>query len=628
MNAARYRDMTEQTQSGGEQRLLGLAFHPGFANPSSPGFSKLYTYATQPPNSTPDFSVAMSGSPANHCVLTEWLVSTPDAETVDPATRREVVRIAHPQANHDGGKIAFRPSDGYLYITIGDGGASNDVGDGHTPNLGNAQDVSNLLGKILRIDPLSPSLTAGSPDPISTNSKYRNARTNPFVGAPGREEIFAFGFRNPYRFSFDPPTDRLIVGDVGQGAIEEVDVVELGRNYGWNRKEGSFLFNPANGSVSPDPNPNPAFVNPVLEYDHGDGISVIGGFVYRGTALPALAGRYVFGDFLSPGRGTGRLFYGNLAAGSMQELLIGVNPRPLGLRVKGIGSDAAGELYVLADNANSTAGQVLKIVPIPATPGLVNLSGRARVEPNENDVTIGGLVITGSAPKTVVLRALGPSLTVGGQPVAGRLTNPRLALHNADGTLRESNDDWMTHPRSGELAGFNLQPGDPRDAAIVVTLEPGGYTAIMRGSGGESGVGLVELYDVSQDAPGNAINLSTRARVRTGDNVLIAGLVVSGSSNQRVIVRGIGPTLSRGGVADPLQNPTLELVNSAGAVIASNDNWRSDQQTEISNTGLAPESDAEAAIVRSLAPGAYTAIVRGAGGTSGVGMVEVYRLNP
>ncbi|HEX8678817.1 MAG TPA: PQQ-dependent sugar dehydrogenase [Chthoniobacterales bacterium] len=627
VNATPFLDVTGRTLSGGEQGLLGLAFSPGFNNPASPGFRKLYTYSTEPPTGTPDFSVAMSGSPANHCVLAEWQVSGANPDVVDPSTRREVLRIAHPQANHNGGEIGFRASDGFLYIAIGDGGASNDVGDGHTQNIGNAQDVQNLLGKILRIDPLDPALNAGSPHPLSANRKYRNANTNPFVGAPGREEIFAYGFRNPYRFSFDVPSDSLFVGDVGQGAIEEVDIVELGRNYGWNRKEGSFLFNPANGGVSPDPNPSPAFTNPIFEYDHGDGISVIGGFVYRGSAVPALAGKYVFADFLQRSTGTGRLFYGDVATRSIQEIRIGTNGRALGLTVKGFGSDTAGELYLAADNSSGTAGQILKIVPVPATPALVNLSGRARVEVDDN-VAIAGLIITGSGPKTVVLRAIGPSLSAGNQPVPGRLTNPTLALHNRDGTLRETNNDWGTHPRRQELPRFNLEPGDPRDAAMVVTLEPGDYTAIMRGVNGETGVGLVEVFDVSQNAGGNAVNLSTRASVQTSDNVLIAGLVIGGSLNQRVLVRAIGPSLAREGVSGALQNPTLQLVNSSGATVATNDNWRSDQQAEITTTGLAPREDAESAIVRTLPPGAYTAIVRGAGNTTGVGLVEVYRLGP
>ena len=618
VNPQVFLDMTGQTLSGGEQGLLGLAFHPGFADPASPGYQTLYTYATQPPNTQPDFAVPMSGTPANHCVVTEWKTSGTNGGVVNPATRREVLRIAHPQSNHNGGEISFRPSDGYLYIAIGDGGGGGDAGDGHTPNLGNAQDTSNLLGKILRIDPLAPELTPASGDPVSGNGKYRNPATNPFVGAPGREEIYAFGFRNPYRFSFDPVADQLIVGDVGQGAIEEVDIVERGGNYGWNRKEGSFLFN-SNGSVSPDPNPNPAFINPVFEYDHDDGISVIGGFTYRGAAVPALAGKYVFGEF------RGRLFYGDVNTRAIQELRLGVNPRGFGMQIKGFGTDDAGEIYVLGDG--SSGGQVLKIVAIPAAPALVNLSTRLRVETGEN-VGIAGFIMAGSAPKSIAVRAIGPSLSVNGQPVAGRMSNPTFTLFDAGGAPIGGNDDWATAARRQELVDRGLAPPDGRESAEIFTLQPGAYTAVVQGVNGDAGIGLIELYDTEQSAPANAVNISTRGRVQTGDNVMIGGFIVGGTEAQRVIVRALGPSLSARGVTSVLQNPTLELVNASGAAVASNDNWRSDQATEISASGLAPSDDAESAIIRSLPPGNYTGVVRGAGGSTGVALVEVYRLNP
>ena len=150
----------------------------------------------------------------------------------------------------------------------------------------------------------------------------------------------------------------------------------------------------------------------------------------------------------------------------------------------------------------------------------------------------------------------------------------------------------------------------------------------MRGAGATTGVGLVELYDVEQGAPANAVNLSTRGRVQTGDDVMIGGLIIGGASTQRVILRAIGPALTGRGVAGVLQDPTLELVNASGTRIRFNDNWRSAQQTEIIASGLAPTNDAESAIVETLSPGAYTAIVRGAGDTTGVALVEAYRLSP
>jgi hypothetical protein len=268
------------------------------------------------------------------------------------------------------------------------------------------------------------------------------------------------------------------------------------------------------------------------------------------------------------------------------------------------------------------------MVPIPAAPALLNISSRARVEADDLGYAIGGFILTGSAPKPVVLRAIGPSLQKSGLPLAGLLADPTLTLQDSDGVPIASNDDWMTNPQQQEIFDLGLAPGDPEEAAIIVTLPPGTYTATMRGAGGGTGIGVVELYDVDQSAPANAANLSTRARVQTGDNVLIGGLIIGGTINQRVIARGIGPSLAAAGVATPLQNPTIELVNGFGMQIAFNDDWRTDQAAAISASGLAPTDAAEAAIIATLAPGSYTAILRGANETSGVGLVEFYRLNP
>ncbi|MEO6969341.1 MAG: PQQ-dependent sugar dehydrogenase, partial [Chthoniobacterales bacterium] len=282
----------------GERGLLGFAFHPGYNDPASPGYRKFYTYTSEPVTGAADFTVPKTTAFDHQSVVAEWQVSASNPDLADPATRREVVRIDEPQSNHNGGKLAFRPGEPYLYISLGDGGAGNDVGDGHNPAIGNGQDLTAVLGKILRIDPLDPALTSGGPDPVSANGKYRVPATNPFIGSgTAVQEIYAYGVHNPFRFSFDATTNRLIAGDVGQANIEEVDFIEAGKNYGWNRKEGSFLFDPSNGSISPDLSPDPALTDPVLEYTHADGSAIIGGFVYRGSSVPALNGMYVFGDF-------------------------------------------------------------------------------------------------------------------------------------------------------------------------------------------------------------------------------------------------------------------------------------------------------------------------------------------
>ena len=618
--ATPFLDVSGRIIASGERGLLSMAFHPGFNDSASPGFRKLYTYTSEPVSGSADFTVPKSSAFDNQGVLAEWRVFSANADVVDPVTRREVMRIDHPQSNHNGAKLAFRGSDHYLYLSIGDGGSGNDVGDGHASNGGNGQSTSTVLGKILRIDPLAPASTPSSADAASANGKYRVPRTNPFVGRAGLDEIFAYGFRNPFRYSFDPTTDQLIVADVGQNSVEEVDIVQLGKNYGWNRKEGSFLFNPANGSISTDTNPNPALIDPVAEYGHADGVAVIGGFIYRGTQIPALIGKYVFGDLQDP-NGTARLFYSDLSTHVIQELRIGTTARELGTSLFSIGEDDANELYALV-----ASGQLLKIIPIPVSPALLNLSTRARIDTGEN-VLIGGFILTGSAPKNIVLRALGPSLNVNGQPLAGRLTNPTLELRSSAGNLIAANDNWMTSAQRQQIMSLGLAPPNAQESALLASLQPGSYTAIVRGVGGV-GIGLVELYDVDQTKPANAVNISSRGRVQTGDNVMIAGFIIGGNQSRRIILRALGPSLTARGIAGALGNPTLELHNSSGALIAANDNWRSNQEAEINATGIPPSNNNESAIVGTLAPGSYTAIVRGVNNSTGVALVEVYQLPP
>ena len=348
-----------------ERGLLGFAFHPDFNNASAPGFHKVYTYTSEPVSGPADFTVP-DPSPFDHqSVVAEWQVSASNPNRIDPATRREVVRIDEPQFNHNGGQLAFRATDHYLYISLGDGGNANDVGDGHNPNKGNGQDKTTVLGKLLRIDPLDPALTGGSPDPISQNGKYRIPISNPFLNQGNSvAEIFVYGLRNPFRFGFDPALDQLIIGDVGQNNVEEIDIGLSGNNYGWNKKEGTFLFNPDDGTIMIDGNPDPRLTEPKAEYSHFDGIAVIGGYVYRGALAQALTGKYVFGDLFGS-TGSGRLFYTDLTGdGTIFEFLL-KEPNPLdGAFLKGYGRDDANELYILVDTnigPSGTGGTVLKV---------------------------------------------------------------------------------------------------------------------------------------------------------------------------------------------------------------------------------------------------------------------------
>ncbi|MCH7558327.1 MAG: PQQ-dependent sugar dehydrogenase [Planctomycetes bacterium] len=363
-----------------ERGLLGLAFHPGFADPQSPGYQRIYTYTSEQNDFPADFTTEPLpvGAVFDHqSVITEWAVDTVNSNIIDKSTRREIMRIDQPQFNHDGGMVDFG-RDGYLYISLGDGGAGDDVADGHGAT-GNGQNKNTVLGSILRIDPLDPMTAASSLDAVSANGRYRIPVDNPFVGIDGVDEIYAYGFRNPWRFSFHPDTGDLIVGDVGQNDIEEIDIVHAGGNYGWNLKEGTFRFDPATGTVNDDLSGLPGgLIDPVAQYDHDEGITVIGGFIYRGSAIPELWGKYVFGDFSSGFfLADGRLLYADLSTGLIQEFTIGVDDRNLGLYVKAFGQDAEGELYLLAGTnlgPFGTGGMVLKIVDLCTAriPGDIN----------------------------------------------------------------------------------------------------------------------------------------------------------------------------------------------------------------------------------------------------------------
>jgi len=250
---------------------------------------------------------------------------------------------------------------------------------------------------------------------------------------------------------------------------------------------------------------------------------------------------------------------------------------------------------------------------------LLNISTRADVLADDK-VLIGGTINTGTVSKKVVFRALGPSLS--SQNVSGALQDPILELHKPDGSV-VTNDGWKDSQQS-EIEAFGLGPTDDREAAIVATLDPGAYTAIVRGANNTTGVGLVEAYDVSGSAASTLANISTRGFVDQGDQVLIGGIIL-GSADSDVLVRAIGPSLP---VDGPLLDPTLELHDSNGALISDNDNWKDTQQAEIEGTGIPPTQEAESAIVKTLASGAYTAIVRGKDGLTGVALVEAYQLNP
>jgi glucose/arabinose dehydrogenase len=360
--------------NGDERGLLGLAFHPDYKQNG-----RFFIYYQLPPRAGgPPPQPGPSWN--NLSRLSEFRVSAADPNKADMSSEKIILEWDDPQGNHNGGTVAFGP-DRYLYISIGDGGAANDVAPGHVEDWydvnagGNGQDIEtegNYFGNILRLD-------------IDNGSPYGIPADNPFVDKPGLDEIYAYGFRNPYRFSFDMGgSHHLLVGDAGQALYEEVSLVRKGGNYGWNVKEGTSCFNAASNleelASCPDVDVygNP-LVDPVIEVNHfrnpkgGKASTVIGGHVYRGRSLPALYGKYIFGTF-SQGRPQGvanaELFMANPRSSGLwayEEVPLRSYTDDLGHFLKGFGQDKKGELYLMLTEVagpTGTTGKVFKLVPV------------------------------------------------------------------------------------------------------------------------------------------------------------------------------------------------------------------------------------------------------------------------
>jgi hypothetical protein len=243
-----------------------------------------------------------------------------------------------------------------------------------------------------------------------------------------------------------------------------------------------------------------------------------------------------------------------------------------------------------------------------------------RVQTSDN-VGIGGFIITGSVPKHVLIRGIGPSLSV-----PNKLADPMLELHGPGAFATITNNNWRD-TQAAAIQATGMPPTDDLESAIVATLAPGAYTAIITGNGNTSGVGLFEAYDLGQGVPSKLANISTRALVSTGDNILIAGFTLGGNSgDDRIVVRGIGPSLIAMGVPNALVDPMLELRDMNGTLVRENNNWQDNQASaaELIVAGLAPKDDLESAIAATLSPGAYTALLSGLKSGTGIGIIEVY----
>jgi glucose/arabinose dehydrogenase len=606
--------VTVPTAQNGERGLLGVAFDPNFA--TNHFVYVYYTVITAPIHNrvsrfTANGNVAVVGS------------ETPilDLDNLSSAT------------NHNGGAIHFGP-DGKLYVAVGE-----------NANPSNSQTLSNRLGKVLRIN-------SDGTIPADNPTSFPG-----IAGTPSGDNraIWAVGLRNPFTFGFQPGTGRLFVNDVGAGTFEEINDGIVGSNYGWSICEGF---------CSP---PNANFRDPLFAYGHGEGCAIVGGAFYNPAVnqFPAFyVNKYFFGDLCN-----GWIHLFDPSSSTASDFATGISFL-VDLKV-----GPEGSLYYLAQGNN---GQVWKVsatpaptptvtptvtpTPTPATPTAtpattstppsvtptptpsitpgatpiptptpmpaaqaLNLSTRMQVQTGEN-VGIGGIIITGTAPKHLLLRAIGPSLSLSGVPNA--LADTVLELRGPGGFATITNDNWRDDAAQEiAITATGIAPTSNLEAAIDTTLNPGAYTAIISGKNNTTGVGLIEVYDLSQAVLAKLANISTRAFVSTGENIVIGGFLLGGNTgNDRLVLRGIGPSLTALGVANALANPTLELRNSDGAILLANNDWQDNpaQAAEIIAAGLAPTNPAESGIAATLPPGLYTALLAGLNNGTGVGLVEVY----
>jgi sugar lactone lactonase YvrE len=455
----------------------------------------------------------------------------------------------------------------------------------------------------------------------------------------GTRSTFATGLDNPTGLAFDS-AGNLFEADEDSGMIYKFTPGGTRSTFatGLNGPTG-LAFDSAGNLFEAD-----LGSNQIYEFTPGGGRSTFA----AGLDFPAGLAFDSAGNLFVADEGSGNIY--KFTPGGTQSTFATGLELPAGLAFDSAGNlfvtDAlSGNIYRFAPGGSRStfASRLsdpifLAFEPPPRAATLGNISTRLQVGTSDR-VMIAGFIVQGSSPKTVLIRAIGPSLTNFGVPNV--LANPQLELHNAN-SLIARNDNWQTTQIGGiitsnqvaEIQSSRLAPSNPAESAIIATLPPGNYTAIVRGVNNTTGNGLAEVYDLSPTSGSLLANLSTRGFVQTGDNIMIGGFIVV-TQPTRVIIRAIGPSLTHLGVPTALANPQLELHDHTQAVIGRNDNWQttqiggiitSDQMTEIQNTGLAPANPAESAIIATLQPGNYTAIVRGVNNTTGIALVEVYDL--
>jgi glucose/arabinose dehydrogenase len=478
-------------QSGGEQGLLGLAFDPNYATNG-----KFYLNFTVPGGAF--------GNGTTH--VSQFQVSS-NPDVADPTSEKVLLTFDHPQTNHNGGWIGFslRTGDDHnLYIATGDGGNANDQGTGHIEPGGNAQNSTTLLGKMLRIHV----------DP--TTGTYTIPSNNPFFGSASlKQEIWLLGLRNPFRDSFDRATGRMLIGDVGQDTREEIDVQQPtnpggGENYGWRDREG-FIQNPAFATATPTPTPNPPRVDPIFDYPHTTGRTVIGGYIYRGGQFSALQGIYVFGDYLGPSGGPAKVFtlnYDGTTASNFQDITGQLFPIPTSsgnvslVNLSSLGEDAVGELY-LTDIGN---GNVYKLSSM-----LVGAVSRKTHGTTAFDVD---LPLTGTPETecrsggangnyTIVFKFAVPVSTVGSANIVGTASISSRAIDGTDGRQYIVNLTGVTDAQNVTVTLSNVT-----DVAGNLSASVSATMAVLVGDANADR--FVDAVDTSQtkSQSGNAVTSS------------------------------------------------------------------------------------------------------------------------